>query len=266
MTTIADAADALARVAPLELAEEWDNVGLLAGDPSAPLQRAMTCLTLTPDVAQEAIDRRVQLVVAHHPLPFRPVSKLTVAAAAGETTGDTLWRLAGAGVAVYSAHTAYDSCVGGVNDQLAQVFALTDAEPLSSSKIVAGGVGRIGRAAADATRQTLTRIAGHDLRAVSLRCVGDPGQPAGRVAIACGSGGSLLDLAIGAGCDTFLTGEMSFHDCLKARAAGVGVLLLGHFASEHFAVRRLAEQLATASPGVECFASSVETDPLQPAV
>lgn len=260
MPTIADAVEALARLAPLELAEDWDNVGLLVGDPAAPLERVMTCLTLTPDVASEAVDRGVQLIVSHHPLPFRPVAKLTADSVAGET----LWRLARAGVAVYSAHTAYDSCVGGVNDQLAQVFALTDVTPLAPSESGPGGVGRSGQAYGGALIGTLATRAASTLNAGSIRVVGEPDRPAGRVAIACGSGGSLLDLAIGAGCQTFITGEMSFHDCLKARSSGVGVVLLGHFASEHFAIRRLAEQIAAALPGLVAAASATETDPLRP--
>lgn len=259
MPQVADAIAALERLAPLALAEEWDNVGLLAGNPLAPLQRAMTCLTLTPDVAIEAIETGAQLVVTHHPLPFRPIAKLTTA----DTTGETLWRLAGAGIAVYSAHTAYDSCVGGVNDQLAEVFELTDTAPLQAATLpLEGGAGRIGICHAQKTLADLARTAESELGAHTPRLVGRPETVAGRVAVACGSGGSLLDLALGADCDTFVTGEASFHDCLKARTAGVGVVLLGHYASEHFALRTLAERLAAALPGVDISSSEAEQDPL----
>ncbi|MFG0261220.1 MAG: Nif3-like dinuclear metal center hexameric protein, partial [Novipirellula sp. JB048] len=67
----------LAELAPLRLAESWDNVGLLVGDRQATVARLMTCLTITPAVVQEAIEEGVDLVVAHHPLPFKPLARLT---------------------------------------------------------------------------------------------------------------------------------------------------------------------------------------------
>src|SRR5207245_4597009 len=83
MATIADLLAALESIAPLSLAAEWDNVGLLLGDPAAPVERVMTCLTVTPDSVAEAIETRVQLIVSHHPIFFRPTKRLTPATAEG---------------------------------------------------------------------------------------------------------------------------------------------------------------------------------------
>src|SRR5262245_34011608 len=103
MTRVADLIACLERLSPLSLAEEWDNTGLLVGDRRRPVQRVLTCLTLTADVAREAISDKVSLVVAHHPVPFRPVSRLT----ADDPQGQMLLELITARVAVYSPHTAY---------------------------------------------------------------------------------------------------------------------------------------------------------------
>ncbi|MEQ8847435.1 Nif3-like dinuclear metal center hexameric protein [Botrimarina sp.] len=263
MPTIADAVSLLEEIAPPVLAEEWDNVGLLAGDPAAPLHRALTCLTLSPDVVAEAAHAHADLVVTHHPLPFRGVRSLSTEG----IDGGSLWRLARAGVAVYSPHTAYDSAAGGVNDQWAQRVGLIDVVPLVRSPIreEVCGVGRIGdlpggrfAALVQAVRQTVSPAA-------VLRVVPPPDGAARRVAIACGSGGSLLDAALAAGCDTLLTGELGFHECLRCRSLGVGVVLTGHYASERFAVESLAVRLAAELPGVEVSASTAERDPLSPA-
>ena len=72
MTTVADLISALQTIAPLSLAAEWDNVGLLLGDPAAPVERVMTCLTVTPDSVAEAVEANAQLIVSHHPILFRP--------------------------------------------------------------------------------------------------------------------------------------------------------------------------------------------------
>ena len=86
MSTIDDVSGVLRSLAPHHLAEEWDNVGLLVGDRKRPVKRIMTCLTVTPESVQEAIDQQVELIVSHHPIPFRPLKRLTTE----ETTGRLL--------------------------------------------------------------------------------------------------------------------------------------------------------------------------------
>jgi dinuclear metal center YbgI/SA1388 family protein len=126
MPRVADICSFLDRFALQELAADWDNVGLLLGDPAAEVQRLMTCLTVTPEVVAEAIEGGVQLIVAHHPILFRGVKRLTTST----SDGRLIWPLARAGVAVYSPHTAFDNCAGGINDILARRLGLIDVCPL----------------------------------------------------------------------------------------------------------------------------------------
>lgn len=126
MPSVNDVMAFLRTLAPLSLAEEWDNVGLLIGDRAAEVRRVLTCLTLTPDVAEEAVAQQIELVVSHHPVLFRAVRRLT-----SETTeGRMLLQLIAGGVAVFSAHTAYDSAQTGINQQLAELLGLTEIAPL----------------------------------------------------------------------------------------------------------------------------------------
>jgi dinuclear metal center YbgI/SA1388 family protein len=126
MPTVADVTAYLDRFAPPPTAADWDNVGLLAGDPAGPAERVMACLTLTADVAAEAVAEKVQLVVAHHPVLFRGAKRLTP-----ETPdGRVLLPLLRAGAAVYSPHTAFDNCPGGINDGLARRLGLANVQPL----------------------------------------------------------------------------------------------------------------------------------------
>src|SRR5262245_40117096 len=126
MTTIADVTGFLHQFAPPRLAASWDNVGLLLGDDAASVERIITCLTVTPESAGEAIDARAQLIVSHHPILFRPTQRLTAATPEGRI----LLSLAENNVAVYSPHTAFDDAAGGINDVLAQRLQLTDVQPL----------------------------------------------------------------------------------------------------------------------------------------
>lgn len=258
--TIKDITDWLEGFAPLTLAESWDNVGLLAGDPSANAQRVMTCLTLTADSAAEAIERSADLVVSHHPLPFKPVGSLVD----GPVDGGLLWRLARAGVAVYSPHTAFDSASRGINQRLAEHLQLTQIATLHphADDPSVGSV-RIGAPSESHTAGSLAALAKQRLGLPSVRLVAEPDRPVGSVAIACGSGGSFLEAARTAGCDALVTGEATFHTCLAAEAHGIALVLLGHYGSERFAVEALADELAAKFPAVEFWASQAEHDPLK---
>ena len=126
MTTVQEISRFLQVVAPLTLAEDWDNVGLLLGEDSTDVARLLTCLTLTPDVADEAISVGARLIVTHHPVLFKPVKRLTHAS----TEGRMLLKLMRHGIAVYSPHTAYDNSATGINQQLAELLDLVDIAPL----------------------------------------------------------------------------------------------------------------------------------------
>lgn len=118
----------LEKFAPFYLAADWDNIGLLLGDRVASVQRIMTCLTVTPEVAREAIESKAHLIVTHHPILFRPIQRLTT----DTPEGRMLLSLIQAGVAVFSPHTAFDNTAGGINDALASRLGLVDVGPLRS--------------------------------------------------------------------------------------------------------------------------------------
>lgn len=247
--------------APLALSETWDNTGLLLGDSQAVVKRIQTCLTLTSESVDEAITKQANLVIAHHPLIFKPVSRITT----DNQVGRLVWNLASHGVSVYSPHTAWDSAQLGINAMIANRLNLQSITPLVPSA-VAGleelGAGRIGRLDSPASVADLVDRVRHFLPNCRLRGV-DSNKPIVRVAVACGSGGSLLQHAIRQDCDLFLTGEATFHTCLEAQSAGVALLLVGHFASEQFALVELAKRLSQSFPSVLSWASQQEQDPVR---
>src|SRR6266849_2234484 len=126
MHSVAEISTFLDDFAPPSLAADWDNVGLLLGDPAAPVERIMTCLTVTDAVTAEAVAEKTHLLVSHHPILFRPIKRLITA----EAEGNRLLTLARCGVAVYSPHSALDNCRGGINDILARRLGLSEVVPL----------------------------------------------------------------------------------------------------------------------------------------
>jgi len=253
----------LEELAPPVLAEDWDNVGLLVGDRTRQVERLMTCLTVTPSSAAEAIDEQVDLIVSHHPLPFRPLKRLTT----DTPTGRMLWDLIGARIAIYSPHTAFDSAGGGINRLLADGSGLLDVVPLVPKTDADGsgaiGTGRMGRLPTAMYLDEFARSVRRFLGIAHSQVVGDASRRVERVAIGCGSAGEFLEPARAAGCDCLLTGEARFHTCLEAEALEMGLILVGHYASERFGVERLAEVLAGRLPGVQVWASRKEADPLR---
>ncbi|TWU59066.1 GTP cyclohydrolase 1 type 2 [Rubripirellula tenax] len=259
-------------MAPLKLAEDWDNVGLLLGDRRSSIAKVMTCLTITPDVVEEAVESNVDLIVTHHPLPFKPLTKITT----DSVTGKMLWRLVGAKIAVYSAHTAFDSAACGINQRWAESLELHSIEALVPSDAISDpkqlgtclGAGRLGRLGQPVQLGQLAslaaQVAGHLNSEPKPRIVGSADDLVGKIAIACGSGGSFLAPAARRGCDALITGEATFHTCLEARSQGISLVLLGHYRSERFAMEFLSQQLSAEFPDLETWASRHECDPISP--
>ncbi|MES2793306.1 MAG: Nif3-like dinuclear metal center hexameric protein [Planctomycetota bacterium] len=269
MTTISEITHFLGEFAPLTLAESWDNVGLLIGDATQPVDRILTCLTVTPDVVAEAVALRIDLIVSHHPMLFKPVQRLV----ANDSQGAMLLSLIGAGIALYSPHTAFDSASAGINQQLAERFGLLGIHPLRikanpTNTVVpllegASGAGRFGDLPQPCSLDELCEQTKQFLNIPYLQRVGQPGAMIRRLGVACGAAAEFIPDALAADCDALLIGEARFHDCLRARDSGLALILPGHYATERPAVETLAELLQTQFADVTVSASVQEHDPVE---
>lgn len=248
----------LEQLAPARLAEQWDNVGLLVGNPQSGVDRVMTCLTVTPASAAEAIAGRAELIVSHHPFPFHALKRITTETPAGSL----LLKLIAAGVAVCSPHTAFDSAREGINQSLAEGIGLRGVTPLVPAEGGAG-TGRWGWLREELPVETLTQRVGQLLGIEHVQVVGRPERVVRTVGIACGAAEDLLPVAAQLGCDCLLVGEVRFHSALLAEALEMTLILPGHFASERFAVERLAKDLASQFPALTTWASRDEQDPFR---
>ncbi len=125
--TVADFCSAMETIAPIALAQSWDNVGLLVGDATAPLRRVLLAIDLTRAVLGEAVRFRADLLLAYHPPIFKPISSLRVP---GHGMDALVFDCIRNGIAIYSTHTALDAADGGTNDVLASLCGATRTEPL----------------------------------------------------------------------------------------------------------------------------------------
>ncbi len=257
---VSDIVNFLEGFAPPELAEDWDNTGLLVGADGDEVTSIMTCLTLTPDVAAEAIEKQAGLIVTHHPILFRGVQQIT----GRNSEGQMLLDLIRAGVAVYSPHTSYDSALAGINQQLAESLGLSDIKPLRPNEEAkpAIGSGRYGGLPAAMTLGELIERVKPIVQVEQTWYVGDLAKSVQRVGIACGSAAEFMRDAATSGCDVLLTGEARFHSCLEARTLDIALILPGHYATERPAMESLAQRLTAEFPTLPVWASESESDPL----
>lgn len=260
MNTVGSLVGFLNQLAPLSLSEDWDNTGLLVGDIERPVSKLMTCLTITEDVASEAVEKGIDLVVSHHPMLFRAAKKITTATPEGRM----LLKLIANGVAVYSPHTAFDSCQFGINQRLAEVLNLQQIQSLRPSSLDEHpGSGRWGSLSKGVVLSVFLNQVKQAVSADYIEFCGDTESVIRNIGVACGSGAEFLSDAIGHGCDTFVTGESRFHSVLEAQAAKVNLILVGHYESERPAVVWLAAEIQTEFLDLEVTASEKDLSPLQ---
>ena len=236
--TVAQMLALVDQLAPFELAEEWDNVGLLAGSPDAKVDTVLCALDLNMDVLNEAIARGAQLIVTHHPILFRGRKNLN------ETDGEgrLLCALVRSGIAMIAAHTNFDNARPGVNDALAAALGLRDVRALE------GGM-RVGTP----SQVDFGTFADHAEAVLHgpVRRYGEATRPIRRVAVLGGAGEDYARIAIEGGADVYLTGEMAYHKALDAVDNGLMIMEAGHAATENPAISALRRGLQIAADAVQ---------------
>ncbi len=253
---IADFLDVLERLAPADLVEDWDNVGLIVGRRTHVVRRVLVALDLRAEVLDEARETGADTVLVHHPPIFPSLAQVSDARVGSQL----VLSAAESRIAVVAAHTNLDCTRGGLNDQLAVLLGLADTVPLDPSPGNAGaGLGRIGVCAPQRLSELVTRVSG--VVAGPVTWVGDPSRQIRCVACCTGSGGSLLERARAVGADAYVTSDLKYHDA--DRADGLGLVCAPHGQIEALTLARWTPQLVAAleEGGVTASVAEVTTDP-----
>lgn len=234
------------RIAPYELAEEWDNCGLIV-DCGEETDKILFALDATNAVLEEATRRGCGVVVTHHPAIFSGVKTLA--------DGDPVLEAAKRRISLIAAHTCFDAAQGGVNDVLCDLLGVEE-------RALFAPIGRMGKlGSADAS--SLAALVKDKLGCRAVRYA-DGGKPIERVAVIGGSGGEFVAQAKWMGLDALVTGELKHHEALYARQAGVTVVAAGHYETENPAVevlRRAAE--AEVGPDAACLLAEDGANPFE---
>jgi len=248
--TVGDIIQKVEELAPGELAESWDNVGLQVGSREWPVKRVWVALDPLPQVVDAACRAKVDMLITHHPLIFKPLKSIDCTTPAGDIIHSALQRH----LAIFSAHTNLDSAAGGVNDILAQRIGLHntgvlqkgekgDADFNGEDPSVVQGLGRTGDLPQATTLASLARELKKNLSLAAVAIAGDPDLRIKRVALCSGSGASLLGDFFESNAQVYISGDLRYHDARYVETAGRGLIDIGHFASEHLVVEVLAAKL-----------------------
>jgi dinuclear metal center YbgI/SA1388 family protein len=228
---LADVIKVMEAAYPPELAEDWDAVGLVCGDPAAAVHDVLVCVDPVESTVDEALDAGCQLIVAHHPLLLRGVHGVP----ADTPKGGLVHRLIRAGAALYCAHTNADAAAPGVSDALAAAIGLTVTAPLNPRPDGGTGIGRLAELPEAEPFAAFVQRVADALPATEggVRGAGDPDRPIRTVAVSGGAGDSYLDVATAAGVDAYVTADLRHHPASEHLARnGPALVDVAHWASE----------------------------------
>ena len=261
--------DALEHYAPLPLQEGYDNAGLQVGLTEAvEVSGALLCLDVTEDVVDEAIRKGCNLIVSHHPLIFRKLARISDENYVQRTVRKAIKN----DIAIVSMHTNMDAAKGGVNFKIAEKLGLRNLRFFGGEKEidgVKGGEGVIGEITDETDALHADGIAADDLvlmlrerfQAECVQCNQLLRRPIRKVALCGGAGSFLLDAAIAAGADAFITGEMNYHEFF-GHEQEIQICVIGHYQSEQFTSEIFRSIITEKCPGVKCEISEINTNPI----
>ena len=235
---VRDLIKCLDEIAPFSLCEEWDNVGLIVGDPDAEAECVLCALDLNEAVINEAIACKADVIVAHHPILFRGTKRICE----DKVEGRLIRKLIKNDISFIAMHTNFDNASPGVNDALAQKLGLINVTAIGNGM-------RIGEVAGT----SFDAFAGHvrDVLGGPVRCYEPENGIIKKVAVLGGAGEDYIPEAIENGADVFITGEVSYHKALDAVALGMGIIEAGHRETERPGVNLLCRGLQNALDAVQ---------------
>jgi len=244
--TVRDVIKVLEELAPLHLAESYDNAGLLVGHEDQTVERIMLSVDASESVLKQAAQLAADLLITHHPLIFHPLMHVTE----NDPVGSRVLYLAEHGIALYAAHTNMDAAPGGNIDYMAEKLGMTDVRPAAEegeAAILRVGSFESGEAIKADNRLSLKDLAARVKETLNLpyvRVYGDPETVIQRAALCTGSGMSLWETALQAGAQAYITGDITYHRADDALRAGLSLIDCSHFMSDRLSVEHLFEYLS----------------------
>jgi len=258
MTTIQKVMDSLEEWAPLSYQEGYDNAGLVVGDPKTEIKGVVISLDSTEEVVEEAIHLGANLIIAHHPIVFKGLKKLN----GSNYVERTVIKAIKNNIAIYACHTNLDAVMTGVNSKICDLLNVQNRSILSLKKgEYEVGSGMIGELSEPMDEMVFLKKVKKMFNTGAIKYTGLLNKPIKKVAVCGGSGSFLLNNAIHAGADVFITSDFKYHQFFDADKQLV-IADIGHFESEICTQELIYDYLSEKfTTFVACF-SKVNTNPI----
>lgn len=230
---------------PPKAAEEWDNVGLLAGNDEKEISHVFLALDLTDDVLKQAIEAGADMIITHHPMIFSGIKKINN----HTSIGRRILTLIKNEIPYYAMHTNYD--IFGMAELSAARLGLTDTEVLSvteEGEENQAGFGRVGKLPCPMTLAQCARHVKESNGLSDVRLYGNPLAQVETAAVCTGSGKSMVKNAITAGAQVYITGDIDYHTAIDAAAEGLALIDAGHYGTEYIFAEDMKKELEEAFP------------------
>jgi dinuclear metal center YbgI/SA1388 family protein len=250
--------DVLAKIdlcCPFAFQEEWDNSGLQVGDPAANIHRVLLAFDFTEAVLAEAVAKRAELVVTHHPFFFQGVKRIDLDTSKGKMIAGLIRQ----NIAVVACHTCLDKMEYGVSAALGNRLNLQDCAvflPEASGL----GFGMMGYLPQETSLGEFTETVKRNLGLDALRFVGDPAAPVKKVVVMGGAGAEFMAEAKNRGADVYVSADFKYHDAQAAQEMGLLIIDAGHFGTEAVVLEPFMQKLATAMPSLVFMLSTQSGD------
>ena len=260
---VKDLCDIIEEFAPQKLKEDYDNIGLMVGNTEANVNSILMALDCTLDVIDEALLKKCNMIVTHHPLLFRKPSSVT-----NETLqGIKILKLAENKINLYSAHTNFDSVSGGLNDIIVELLGFDKGRVIEANSYdgSSSGIGRLVDLSSPITLEKLCSIIKNKLEIKNLRYCGRDNTKIYKIAIINGSGQDFFESSRKLGAECIITGDTSYHYVSDYNELGMCIIDAGHFGTEWPAVKVAASKLQSALDerelNINVYVSNCNVDP-----
>ena len=226
---------------------DWDNVGLLVGDSTKEIKHILVALDATDDVVAQAIDMKADMIISHHPMIFSAIKRVTNE----DFIGRRIMNLIKNDISCYAAHTNFDvKEMARLNEESLELKD-TQVLQITAYEDIPQGIGRVGKAKTKSTLGEFARYVKEQLAIDDIRIFGSPEKMIEVVAISGGAGNSMVEVALNAGADVLVTGDISHGKGLDAVAAGLAIIDAGHYGTEYAFVAYVGDTLAKMFPDVK---------------
>lgn len=261
--TIEEIVQVLENWAPLHLSESYDNAGLITGDRHWEVNGILLCLDSIESVIQEAIDLKCNLVIAHHPIVFKGLKKIT----GSNYVERTVIKAIKHDIAIYAIHTNLDNIITGVNARISELLQLSQASIFQPSSLPPDpmqnitGAGIVGILPQPLSGNSFLSYVREKLKLPLIKHTLAPERLIQKIAVCGGSGSFLIPQALKTGVDALITSDLKYHEYFDADNQMM-LLDIGHFESERYTIDLIADYLQPHTSGLKVFKTAIVTNPV----